>query len=218
MKIGLLIACGEEINAHLKYFDKIKTLTFGEMTFYKAKFKNHTIVLCKSGPCEINAGIYLQKMLDFFKPDVIINSGTCGSLDEKNKVCDTFVVDKATFWDIKSDIIEPSTYVCDEKLKNFALSLDKKLKVGNLVTGNSFVESEGLKKKLIKNFGANICDMEGVAVVYTCQKNYIPCLLLKSVSDSGNMEEFEKNFRIASEKVASVTFKIMENLSKKNLN
>ncbi len=217
MKIGFLIACGEEINAHLKYFDKIKTIQIGEMTFYKGKFAGHTIMLCKSGPCEINAGIYLQKMIDFFKPDMIINSGTCGSLEEKPNVCDTFVVDKATFWDIKSDIIEPSTYACDEKLKNFALSLDKKLKWGNLVTGNSFVESEGLKKKLIKNFGANICDMEGVAVVYTCHKNKIPCLLIKSVSDSGDMEEFEKNFRIASEKVASVAFKFVEKLSKRVL-
>lgn len=217
MKIGIVIACGEEIKAHLKFFDKLKTIEKRGMTFYKGKLFGHTIFLCKSGPCEINAGIYLQAMIDNFKPDLIINSGTCGSLEEKPKVCDTFVVDKATFWDIKLGIIDQITFESDEKLKKFALSLDKKLKVGELVTGNSFVGSEALKNKLIKNFGANCCDMEGVAVIYTCQKNNVPCLLIKSVSDSGNEDEFEKNFKKASEKVAKVTLTIVENLSKKVL-
>ena len=217
MKIGLIIACGEEIDAHLKYFEKLKTIQAGNMTFYKGKFAGHTVFLCKSGPCEINAGIYTQAMISQFNPDIIINSGTCGSFEEKCKVCDTFIVDNATFWDIKKGFLGEITYSCDEKLKNFALSLDKKLKIGKLVTGNSFVGTAALKNRLIKNFGANCCDMEGVAVVYTCQKNNKPCLLIKCVSDSGNEEEFDKNFKKASAKVAKVAFNCIENLSRRKI-
>lgn len=217
MKIGLIIACDEEINAHFTYFEKLKSIQMSNMTFYKGRFAGHTIFICRSGPCEFNAGIYTQAMIYKFKPDIIINSGTCGSFEEKCKVGDTFIVDKVTFWDIKKEIIGEITYACNEKLKNFALSLDKKLKVGNLVTGNTFVGTEALKNRLIKKFGANCCDMEGVAVVYTCQKNNTPCLLIKCVSDSGNGEEFDKNFKKASEKAAKVTFNCIENLSRKIL-
>lgn len=217
MKVGFLIACKAELEAHLKYFDKIKTITYGEMVFYKGKFKNYTIMLCKSGPCEINAGIYLQKMIDVFKPELVINSGTCGTLDTNDKVFDTYIIEKATFWDISTGLIYPSTYICNEKIKDFAISLDKSLKIGNLATGNSFIKTQAQKNRLIKKYGANCCDMEGVAVVYTCQKNKIPCLLLKTVSDNGNEEEFDKNVCKASEKVASVAFKIVENISKKCL-
>lgn len=217
MKIGLIIACEEEFDAHIKYFDKFKTIKFANMTFYKGKFARHTIFLCRSGPSEINAGIYVQAMIDKFKPEVIINSGTCGSFEEKCKVGDTFIVENATFWDISTDIINPTTYSCDEKLKNFALSLNQKFKIGKLVTGNSFVGTIALKNRLIKKFGANCCDMEGVSVVYTCQKNNTPCLLIKSVSDSGNEEEFDKNFKKASEKVAKATFNCIEKLTRKVL-
>ncbi len=217
MKIGLVIACEEEIDAHFKYFEKLKTIQVGNMTFYKGRFAGHTIFLCQSGPCEINAGILAQAMISEFHPDIIINSGTCGSFEAKCKACDTFIVDNATFWDIKKGFLGEITYSCDEKLKNFALSLNKKLKVGKLVTGNSFVGTVALKNRLIKKFGANCCDMEGVAVVYTCQKNKIPCLLIKCVSDSGNEEEFDKNFKKASAKVAKLAFNCIENLSRKVL-
>lgn len=215
MKIGLLIACDEEFNAHAKYFGKLKTYSVGNMAFYKGKFAGHTIFLCRSGPTEINAGIYVQAMIDKFKPDVIINSGTCGSFEEKCKVGDTFIVENATFWDVKLGILEQITYSCNEKLKDFALSLDKKFKPGKIVTGNSFVGTQGLKNRLIKKFGANCCDMEGVSVVYTCQKNNLPCLLIKCVSDSGNEEEFDKNFKKASEKAAKVAFLCIERLNNK---
>lgn len=217
MKIGFVIACDEEIEAHLKYFEKLKTIQVENMTFYKGKYAKHTIFLCKSGPCEINAGVFTRAMISHFKPDIIINSGTCGSFEEKCKVCDTLIVDNATFWDIKKGFIGEITYSCDEKLKDFALSLDKKLKPGKLVTGNSFVGTAALKKKLIKDFGANCCDMEGVAVVYTCQKNNVPCFLIKCISDSGNEEEFDKNFKKASAKVAKVTFNCIEKLTRKVL-
>ncbi len=212
MKIGLVIACEREFEEHLKYFQKIKTIKKANMTFYKSNFAGHKVFLCKSGPAEINAGIYTQAMIDNFGVDIIINSGTCGAINENLKVCDTFVVEKASFWDISTYIIEPSTYICDEKLKNLALSLDKNLITGNLATGNTFIETDELKKRLTTEFGVNCCDMEGVAVVYTCQKNNVSCLLLKSVSDGGNAEEFEMNVSKASEKVASFAFRFIEKL------
>ncbi len=212
MKIGLVIACNLEMEEHLKYFQKIKEIKKANFIFYKAKFAGHKIFACKSGPTEINAGIFTQALIDNFDVDVIINSGTCGGLDKNLKVGDVLVIEKASFWDISADIIQPSTYFCNEKLKDFALLQDKSLIAGNLATGNSFIDSEELKTHLISKFGVNCCDMEGVAVVYTCQKNNIPSLMLKAVSDSGNMEEFEINVSKASAKVAKCVFKCIENL------
>lgn len=209
MKIGLVIACDREFEEHIKYFNKIKTIKKANMIFYKGKFAGHRVFIVKSGPSEINAGIYTQALIDNFGVELIINSGTCGGIDGTLKVCDTLVIEKASFWDISTYIIEPSTYFCNENLKNIALNLDKSLILGNLATGNSFISTDEIKNLVIKNFDANCCDMEGVAVVYTCQKNNIPSLLLKSVSDGGNEEEFEINVSKASATVAEYVFKFI---------
>ncbi len=214
MKIGLIVACNSEIKEHLKYFDKLKTIKVRGMEFLKGRYAGHKIYICQSGPSEINAGIHLQAMIDNFGVDLVINSGTCGGFDKNLKVCDTFVIEKATFWDISTFVIDIITYNCDENLKNFALSLDKNLLKGNLGTGNTFISEQNLKDRLIEEFNVNCCDMEGAAVVYTCQKNNIPCLLLKSVSDDGNEADFELNVSKASAKVAEYAFKCIENIKK----
>ncbi|MEG2144680.1 MAG: 5'-methylthioadenosine nucleosidase, partial [Oscillospiraceae bacterium] len=43
-------------------------------------------------------------------------------------------------------------------------------------------------------FKADICEMEAAGVVLTCNRNNIPCLLIKTVSDSitGGAEEFRQ--------------------------
>ena len=70
------------------------------------------------------------------------------------------------------------------------------------------------KRALHQQFGADICEMEAAAVVLTCNRNKVPCLLLKAVSDSihGGAEEFSKAITEASQVCLKVLCKVVGNL------
>ena len=55
---------------------------------------------------------------------------------------------------------------------------------GVIVTGDAFVASLAKKDALRKEFKANATEMEGAAVAQICWQRRVPCLILRSLSDS----------------------------------
>lgn len=64
-------------------------------------------------------------------------------------------------------------------------------------SGDKFVGDAAEKLWLHNEFGADICDMESAAILLTCDRNRVPCLIIKAVADSlsGGAAEYwrEKN-------------------------
>jgi adenosylhomocysteine nucleosidase len=55
---------------------------------------------------------------------------------------------------------------------------------GVIVTGDAFVASPAKKNALRKEFKADATEMEGAAVAQICWQRRVPCLILRSLSDS----------------------------------
>jgi adenosylhomocysteine nucleosidase len=55
---------------------------------------------------------------------------------------------------------------------------------GVIVTGDAFVASPAKKEALRKEFKADATEMEGTAVAQICWQRRVPCLILRSLSDS----------------------------------
>jgi adenosylhomocysteine nucleosidase len=70
---------------------------------------------------------------------------------------------------------------------------------GVIVTGDAFVASLTKKDALRKQFKADATEMEGAAVAQICWQRHVPCLILRSLSDSAgakaqeNVIHFEKS-------------------------
>jgi len=70
---------------------------------------------------------------------------------------------------------------------------------GVIVTGDAFVASRAKKDALRKEFKADATEMEGTAVAQICWQRRVPCLILRSLSDSAgakapeNERLFEKS-------------------------
>jgi adenosylhomocysteine nucleosidase len=56
--------------------------------------------------------------------------------------------------------------------------------------------------------------MEAAGIVLTCNKNQIPCLLIKTVSDSitGGVSEFKKSINESAKICIEITRKILNNI------
>jgi len=71
---------------------------------------------------------------------------------------------------------------------------------------------EKRKKKNCHNiFNADICEMEAAGIVLTCNKNKIPCLLIKTVSDSitSGVSEFKNQINESARICIEITNKIL---------
>jgi adenosylhomocysteine nucleosidase len=59
---------------------------------------------------------------------------------------------------------------------------------GVIVTGDAFVASPAKKDALRKEFQADATEMEGAAVAQLCWQRRVPCLILRSLSDSAGAQ------------------------------
>ena len=60
-----------------------------------------------------------------------------------------------------------------------------------IATGDIFVKDLQTKKAIRKEFGADLADMESAAIAQTAERNNIPVIVLKTVSDGINDSEKE---------------------------
>ena len=86
---------------------------------------------------------------------------------------------------------------------------------GVIVTGDAFVASPAKKDALRKEFKADATEMEGAAVAQICWQRRVPCLILRSLSDSAGAKapEDERLFeKSAAQNAARLVTGIIERL------
>lgn len=149
-------------------------------------------IRCNIG--ELAAAAATQALIDYAKVDLIVNFGMAHSL--RNKAEQTLhVVNDVIHYDFNvaecnptamrgeypqfSDRhIEPDKKVI-EKLKTF----NPPLPFARCASGDTFVVKDSTKEKMRNEFDADICDMNSAGVLITCEANYVPCLILKGITD-----------------------------------
>ena len=99
MKIGLMIAMEEELEAFLKSGEERTEETVAGRTVYKTRMEGHDVFAVCSGFGEIDAAAGTMLLIVKYGCEVILNFGVTGALEEELKVEDLFVVEKAWHYD-----------------------------------------------------------------------------------------------------------------------
>ncbi len=84
---------------------------------------------------------------------------------------------------------------------------------GVILTGDAFVASARKKRQLREDFGAHAVEMEGAAVAQVCYQHDVPCLVVRSMSDSAGAtaaEDLERFCRVAARNSARLVLGIVE--------
>jgi adenosylhomocysteine nucleosidase len=87
---------------------------------------------------------------------------------------------------------------------------------GIIVTGDVFVASPAKKEELRKAFHADAVEMEGAAVAQVCHELGVPCLVIRSISDTADAKARQDTsffFPIAARNSALLVQNIVEQLS-----
>ena len=217
--IGIIFAMKEELDEFLKLVNNIEEKKIFDLTFYECSLENKKLVLVESGVGKVNAARTTQVLIDKMNVDFIFNIGVAGSVSESVNVLDIVIgtrqvqhdFDITAFDHEKGYIPNVGVYISsNDSLLDLARSIkvDANIHEGVIASGDIFVTNPEMSRKIFTKFNALAVEMEGASIAQVCYLCNIPYLVIRSISDSPNVndnnkltyEEFlEKSSKIVSE-------------------
>lgn len=203
-RIGMLVAV--EIKAVLdKYGAALEEKNVAGYRVLEYKTPQYELIILNSGAGEIAAASGTQYLISEYKVDMIVNFGVVGGLTEEMGKTKTAIVEKVVHYDFDTSAIDhcevgryiqyPDVYIPVNKvLFEKAREMYPELKPVICASADKFVADPEAKRALNRQYGAEICEMEAAGIALTCDRNGVPCLMIKVVSDgiTGGAEEFSQ--------------------------
>ena len=227
--IGIIGAMPQEVEIIKNNIKNLKETQIGGCKFFTGTILNHKVTLTQSGIGKVAATIGTTILIENFKPDVIINTGSAGSLKDHFNIGDVVVSTNVTHHDVDLTAFGyamgqcaqlPINYSADKhligQLKSVLEQENLNYHFGLLCSGDSFVASEHATLKIKKDFPEAIAvDMEASAIAQTCFMFDVPFVVLRAISDGANNDSsmtFEEFLPVASKNSSKIILILLENL------
>jgi adenosylhomocysteine/aminodeoxyfutalosine nucleosidase len=227
-KLAIMGAMEEEITPLLEYFTDINKIDYADNTYYEAKLGELDVVIAYSKIGKVFSSLTASTMIQKFGCDTLLFSGVAGGINPELKIGDLIVANKLSQHDLDITafghpygfVPGGSVYVeTDEKLKNIALEVahenDIKIIEGIIATGDQFVADEKRKEFIESTFKADALEMEGASVAVVCDALNVPCLILRAISDTADMDagfSFEEFLVSSAKNSASFLMKVIDKI------
>ena len=223
-RIGLVVAV--EIDAVLqRYGEPLQSERFGSFDLRVYKSGRNELYVMHSGVGEIAAAAATQLLITVCKVDLLVNFGVVGGLTDEMALTKTCVVTRVVHYDFDLsgiDPVSPAQYPgfadiylpADTALVEKARAVCPELKPVTCASADKFVGNQEDKERLHRLYGADICEMESAAVLLTCLRCEVPCLMIKAVSDglTGGGEEYYEALQKSAALCLAVTDRIIREL------
>lgn len=189
--IGIIAAMQVEIEAVRGIMVNPAEVQQGRFKFTSGTISDRHIVVADCGIGPVNAALVTQKMIDSFHVERIIHTGIAGALVTGCPPQTVILADSCCYHDFSHEILNTffpfqSVFYSDPEMLEIAkaaLGRDNPLRVGRIVSGNSFISSSAVRKQIIELVGGLCVDMESAAVAHTATINEVPFLVVRAVSD-----------------------------------
>lgn len=198
--IGIIGAMEVEIEGIRSVMTDKKEKTVSGVRYVSGKLGNNEVVTAVCGIGKVFAAICTQTMILDYKPELIINTGVAGSLSAELNVCDIAVADKVVQHDMDtSPLGDPKGLVsginviyfeADKAASALLSEIVKEYGIntvgGTVASGDQFIASKEVKNRIVTDFGAIACEMEGAAIGHVCYVNNVPFAVLRAISDKAD--------------------------------
>lgn len=229
MKIGIIGAMELEISTLRSALQNLKITKIHSFTFYEGEIHARQVVVLLSGIGKVSASVSTTLLIEHFKPDVIINTGTAGGLGATS-VHDIILatqvrhhdVDVTAFgYEIGQQAQMPPAYFPNQKYFDLAQSVAQKrsnqLHCGLVVSGDSFISDPVVLRQIQTKFPqAMAVEMEAAAIAQTCHLLNVPFVMLRAISDKageGNSISYEKFVKEAGKLSAEINIDLIKSIS-----
>ncbi len=195
--IGIIGAMGIEVNALANLLENKQQETISGVEYMSGTIYGKDVVLAVCGIGKVFAAICAQTMILKYNPDVIINTGVAGTLTEKLSIGDIAIADSVVQHDMDTsplgdpvgllsgvNIVKiPADDATFKKIETCVKALNANYEIGTIASGDQFLASNDVKKRIVKNFSAIAGEMEGGSIGHVCYVNKKPFCVLRAISD-----------------------------------
>ncbi len=208
------------------------------MTFLTGDIAGKPVVLLQCGIGKVNAAVGCALLLQTFRPDRVINTGSAGGLLPTQVFGDVVVstdvlhhdVDVTAFGYLPGQLPgQPSRYPADAALVALTLECVQTLRhqgelpaslgatTGTIGSGDVFVCEPVLIARLRATF-PELCavEMESAAIAQTCRLFQTPFVIVRALSDIAGKEsplKFDEFLPLAAHRSSQLVVELLKNLS-----
>jgi adenosylhomocysteine nucleosidase len=163
---------------------EIQQSPYGE--FSNLQLSTFNLQLFHGGWGKISAAASAQYVIDCFKPDLLINLGTCGGFAGRIETGAIILVERTLVYDIIEQMGDGAEaiehYASDLALGWLPDNLPYPVSRGLLVSADRDILMQDIPM-LIEKYNAVAADWESGAIAWVAQKNHTRVLILRAVSD-----------------------------------
>lgn len=230
MKIAIIGAMEEEVTKLCNEMENKKAEVVANSEFTSGSLAGRDCVLLKSGIGKVNAAMTTTILIERYKPDVLINTGSAGGLNPSLNVGDIVISDKVCHHDVDATAFGykygqvpgmPESYKADERLTDIALNAagelgEVQVVKGLIASGDSFISDSEQVKKISKHFPElEAVEMEGSAIAQIAYQYGLPFVIIRSLSDIAGKESgitFEKFIHTAATNSAKLVLSMIPHI------
>jgi adenosylhomocysteine nucleosidase len=203
MKIAIIGAMEEEVHVLRDKLDNLNKEVVAGSEYNVGTYESKEVVLLKSGIGKVNAAMATAILLEKYKPDVVINTGSAGGLHTDLSVGDVVISTEVRHHDVDVTAFNyeygqvpgmPAAFPSDEKLRSIAKKCAEKINgiqvvEGLIVTGDSFMNDPVRVDYVKGKFGdLHAVEMEAAAIAQVCYAFNVPFVVTRALSDIAGKE------------------------------
>jgi adenosylhomocysteine nucleosidase len=209
----------------------------GRFEFLRGSLEGQEVALCCCNVGKVNSAVASALLVERYKPELLINTGSAGGLDRACSVGDAVIASACIHWDADATGLGyelgqvpdlPKEFRSDTRLAALAMEALEELKAegllpaglkgrqGLIVSADTFVCRDDLSARVKSLFpAAEAVEMEGASIAQTAFLAGIPFLVIRSLSDIAG-EESKMSFReflpLAGKHAAEIVRRLLKKL------
>lgn len=230
MKVGIIGAMEEEVTLLREKIEDKEQHVIAGCEFITGKMDGVEVVLLRSGIGKVNAALSTAILLEKFKPDFVINTGSAGGLNPNLNVGDVVISSEVRHHDVDVTAFGyeygqvpqlPAAFEADSRLVKIAEECACEIKEiqvvkGLIATGDSFM-NDPVRVEYIREKFSNLqaVEMEAAAIAQVSHQFGTPFVIIRSLSDIAGKESdvsFEQYLVKAALHSADLVMKIVSAL------
>jgi adenosylhomocysteine nucleosidase len=203
MRLAIIGAMEEEVSLLRNQLQDVKTEAHAGFEYYLGRIHKTDVILLRSGIGKVNAAISTALLLELYRPDAVINTGSAGGFHPDQEVGDIVISQSVLHHDVDVSVFgyetgqvpgSPHHFTPDPKLVKITQKAIESLGEvahmhGQIATGDRFMHHPEDVAATRARFPDMIaCEMEAAAIAQTCHRFEVPFVIIRSLSDIAGKE------------------------------
>ena len=225
--IGIIGAMEIEVSSLSSMLEDRKIESFCGLEFNTGTVHGKKIAIVKCGIGKVFASMAASAMIARYSPRLIVNTGVGGALVKGISPLDTVIAEKLVQHDMDTSALgDPKGLVsginkvyfesdarASEILLRSAEKNSIRARLGIIASGDKFIADSKEKERIVADFSADVCEMEGAAIAQAAFVSGTPFAVVRAISDGadGNSPmDFPTFLSIAVKSSESLTLALVE--------